>query len=389
MPASSIEWRGGWLSRSSTLTPHDGATGRQAPVGSTSAALHGPAATTTAPAGSSPCGVRTPTARSSVDHRRGGDALADLRAGLAGAGGEGLGGRGGRDGAAGVEAEAGEVLGERGLELVRRVERLGGELREARGDLGADRLERGGVLAHDEHADGLRRQLEAVAELGVERLGRREDVRQRLVHRVLEQAGVAAGGAGGDLVALVEADARAVLGEEGGERAADDPAADDGDVRVCAHRGRLTSGHGSHRRGMDRPASPRRWASPRPTRPRWRRCSSSPRSPRTRPSAGRADRVLARGAAGDLAEASGSPSRSAERGFGPGQRLRIVDPDELPRVGLDGAAPSSASTRAPPPPAPARRGARAAPTARSGRGTPRPPARRRPSRRRAARSARG
>ena len=61
---------------------------------------------------------------------------------------------------------------------------------------------------------------------------------ERLVHRVLEQAGVAPGRARGDLVALVEADARAVLGEERGERAADDPAADDRDVGggVCAHR---------------------------------------------------------------------------------------------------------------------------------------------------------
>ena len=64
IPSSSSEWRGGSLSRSSTLTPHSGATGRQAPVGSTSAELHGPAATTTAPAGSvSPVGVRTPETR--------------------------------------------------------------------------------------------------------------------------------------------------------------------------------------------------------------------------------------------------------------------------------------------------------------------------------------
>ena len=66
-----------------------------------------------------------PHRAAALDDRRGGDPFEDLGAGLAGAGGEGPGGRGGRDGAAGVEAEAGEVLGERGLELVGRVERLG------------------------------------------------------------------------------------------------------------------------------------------------------------------------------------------------------------------------------------------------------------------------
>ena len=68
---------------------------------------------------------------------RDGGALDELGAGRAGAGGEGLGGGGGRDRVAGVEEEAGEVLGERGLGLVRGVERLGAELGEARGDVGA------------------------------------------------------------------------------------------------------------------------------------------------------------------------------------------------------------------------------------------------------------
>ena len=105
IPPSSSEWRGGWLSRSSTLTPHSGATGRQAPVGSTSAELHGPAATTTAPAGSvSPVGGADAGDAPVRRHRRDGGAFDDLGARGAGAGGERLRGGGGRDGAAGVDA---------------------------------------------------------------------------------------------------------------------------------------------------------------------------------------------------------------------------------------------------------------------------------------------
>ena len=51
MPASSSACRGGASSRTSATTPQSGAIGRHSPAGSTSAGVHGPAATTTAPAG--------------------------------------------------------------------------------------------------------------------------------------------------------------------------------------------------------------------------------------------------------------------------------------------------------------------------------------------------
>ena len=54
---------------------------------------------------------------------------------------------------------------------------------------------------------------------------------QRLVERVLEDARVAPGRGGGDRLALVEPHARAGLGEQRRERAADDAAAGDRDVR--------------------------------------------------------------------------------------------------------------------------------------------------------------
>ena len=58
MPVCSSTCRGGAGSRTSTLTPHDGATGTLA-----SAPVHGPAAIATAPAGSVPALVRTPVTR--------------------------------------------------------------------------------------------------------------------------------------------------------------------------------------------------------------------------------------------------------------------------------------------------------------------------------------
>ena len=69
-----------------------------------------------------------------------------------------------------------------------------------------------------------------MAELAVVGLRGREHVDERVVHRVLQQAGVAPGGARGELVAFVEPHARAVLGQERGERAADDAAAHDRDI---------------------------------------------------------------------------------------------------------------------------------------------------------------
>ena len=122
----------------------------------------------------------------------------------------------------------------------------------------------------------------------VERRRGGEDAGQRLVHRVLEQAGVAPGRAGRHLVALVEAHAHSVLGQEGGERTADDAAADDRDVGcVCAHRRQANVRAWPQPPMTGSRSSPRRSAGPRPTPPRCRRCSSSRRSPRTPPSAAR------------------------------------------------------------------------------------------------------
>ena len=84
---------------------------------------------------------------------------------------------------------------------------------------------------------------------------------QRRVERVLHHPGVAPGRAGGDRLALVEPHARAALGEERGQRAADDPAADHRHVGVTlapppAAAGVLTLGHEprrvAERRQVDR-----------------------------------------------------------------------------------------------------------------------------------------
>ena len=53
-----------------------------------------------------------------------------------------------------------------------------------------------------------------------------EQRREHRVHRVLHDPGVAPGRAGRDRLALVQRDRRPALGEERGERAADDPAPD-------------------------------------------------------------------------------------------------------------------------------------------------------------------
>ena len=86
------------------------------------------------------------------------------------------------------------------------------------------------VVGEHERADRLGRVGEAVAEGLVERQRALVHGDQRLVERVLEHAGVAPGGGRGDRLALVQAHARAGLGEQRGERRADDPAAGDRDV---------------------------------------------------------------------------------------------------------------------------------------------------------------
>ena len=92
------------------------------------------------------------------------------------------------------------------------------------------------LLGHDEHAVGLRGEREAVLlqrAVVLERL--REQRRERRVHRMLEQARVAAGGAGGDRLALEQYDRRARLGEKGRDRAADDAGPDHRYVGRAGH----------------------------------------------------------------------------------------------------------------------------------------------------------
>jgi hypothetical protein len=60
-------------------------------------------------------------------------------------------------------------------------------------------------------------------------------LRHHRVEGVLDRAGVAARGGRAHLLALVDLDLRARLGQERGRRAADDPAADDRDVSRAAH----------------------------------------------------------------------------------------------------------------------------------------------------------
>ena len=127
-----------------------------------------------------------------------------------------------------LQAPGDEAVGER---------RLGGaqigtfeQLRAQLGELRRLRLELVRVVGHEQEADRVRGQLEAAAERGV--------VLDRLLIERDERRGRAgagprpscAGGACGDRLALVDDDARARLGEERGQRATDDPAADDREV---------------------------------------------------------------------------------------------------------------------------------------------------------------
>ena len=84
-----------------------------------------------------------------------------------------------------------------------------------------------------------RRIVREVEDLAVQRDGRLVERDERRVVRVLDDAAVAPGGAGGDPVRVVDRDAGAVLGEERGGRAADDPRAGDVDVHagIVAARG--------------------------------------------------------------------------------------------------------------------------------------------------------
>ena len=119
-----------------------------------------------------------------------------------------------------------------------------------------------------------------------------EQRRQRRVHRVLEEARVAPRGRRADAVALDEQHRGAGLGEERGDRAADDPGPDDGDVgepltaSAKAHvhaAGGLPAAASSSRAPARCAAARRRGTSPTACRRaggrRPRRCSRRPRSP--------------------------------------------------------------------------------------------------------------
>ena len=135
----------------------------------------------------------------------------------------------GGTGRAGLQPPGDEAVGER------RLERRAGRALEQVGRSSGNSAAPGSSSSEQQQAGRLGRQLEAVAERAVvlERL--LVERRQRRVERVLHDARVAPRRARGDRLALVEDDAGAALGQERGERAADDAAADDRDVRRRAH----------------------------------------------------------------------------------------------------------------------------------------------------------
>src|SRR5262249_39818327 len=155
--------------------------------------------------------------RSAVSDGRAGVADLELGAGTLRARGERLGRRRGRDGAAGLVAYGAQPGGEAGLGLAGVFEQLRRELREA--------LRGQGAVGHDQQPGRLRREREAV-ELRVVAQRLLVEADKRVVERVLEHARVAPRRAGSDLLAFVQRHARAALGEERRERAADDAAAD-------------------------------------------------------------------------------------------------------------------------------------------------------------------
>ena len=189
MPASSSACRGGASSRTSATTPQSGAIGRQAPVGSTSRGVHGPAATTTARG--RPMGAAD---RHAAGRERRLGAGGEPRAGGGGACRERERRGGGPDRVAGVQPHARERRRQRGLER--------GRLAAPRAPPPAARGRPAAPTARPrarsrphrqhEHAGRLARQLEAVpGELAVVPQALLEQRHQRRVHRVLEDPGVA------------------------------------------------------------------------------------------------------------------------------------------------------------------------------------------------------
>ncbi len=228
------------------MTPQNGWIGRQVPPGSTSAGVHGPAATTIAPAGRTAPSTTTPVAArpsratlasapstSVAPRARASAAKAWVAA--AGATGKPIAMRtADRPG-----ARAGSRRRERGA-----VDELGGDVRVRRREPAGDRPHDVCVPADREDPGRFRREAERPLgrrgrQRGGERVRERAIRRERLaiqrgegrVGRVPHDARVASRGAGRDRRALVQGHGRAATGELGGERRPDDAAAEDRDVR--------------------------------------------------------------------------------------------------------------------------------------------------------------
>ena len=230
-PACSTVCRGGAARRTCATTPHSATTGRHCGRGADRGTRpraggdHHRGRRFQPPAGAN--AFDAPVA--AREHRR----LAFDDTGPRGARPLGPGARGGgrRHRAAGgepVAADAGREARLGGVER-RALEPLGSERREARlhrSEIGGQRRR---VVGHDEDAGRLGRQGEAVAEPGVQLERRLVERLEHRVHRMLDDAGVAARRAGRDRLALVQRHRGARLGQERGGGAARDAAADDGD----------------------------------------------------------------------------------------------------------------------------------------------------------------
>ena len=250
MPACSSTCRGGSGSRSSTFTPHNGAR-KVSGTFLASGAVQGPAASATAPAGWAPAAVRTPVARPSwtstastaspIRSSAPASRARSAQACVAEAGGTG------RPVASRYAYRPSPTPGSAARRAPPSSHSGATSGKRARSSSHSRRSELR-VVGEHERADRLGRIGEAVAEGLVERQRALVHAGQCLVERVLEHAGVAPGGGRGDRLALVQAHARAGLGEQRGERRADDPTAGDRDV---GHRGFR---HGDETRGSGNPA---------------------------------------------------------------------------------------------------------------------------------------
>ena len=225
MPTSSSTCRGASGSSSSTTTPHNGEINGAKP---STAGVHGPAATATAPAGWWTPSTVTPVARPFSTCAYASTPTRSVAPASWARSANALRRRGGRDGAAGLQPPGGQAVGERGLGGAQL-----GALQQRRVAAPGTRRGSGARLVGDEQqADVVRGQREPAPERPVVLDRLLVEVDERRVERVLDDARVAPGRARGDRLALVEHDARARLGQERRQRAADDAAADDREVRA-------------------------------------------------------------------------------------------------------------------------------------------------------------